>query len=97
MTGIATGTYEFTAANGETLVATFTGRRPLCLPAFSPSYRGTARCIRVLSALPVWVPIGTEPLYPGGQPLEDSCMRQCYARILSVAAGLMMVVSCTPR
>jgi hypothetical protein len=47
----------------------------------------------VLSALPVWVPLGTEPLFPGGQPLEDSCMRQCYARILSVAAELMMLVS----
>ena len=47
----------------------------------------------MLSALPVWVPLGTEPLFPGGQPLEDSGMRQCYARILSVAAGLMMVVS----
>ena len=32
MTRIATGTYEFTAANGDTLVATFTGQASLVSP-----------------------------------------------------------------
>ena len=50
MTRIATGTYEFTAANGDTLVATFTGQASLLSPgvlsvldtaAITGSFEGT--------------------------------------------------------